>query len=143
MRMRDVLGPKGNEVFTVSGEATLLQAMREMVRRNVGSLMVVDGSAIRGIITERDLLRRAADDPLCLEVELVQEAMTTALLTAGLDDRLHAVMDVMTRNRVRHLPVLEDGALAGLVSIGDVVNACLEAAEFEKRQMQNYIQGMG
>ncbi|MEZ4416648.1 MAG: CBS domain-containing protein [Gemmatimonadota bacterium] len=142
MRMRDVLGPKGQQVFTISADATLHDAIRTLVQRNIGSLMVVAGGQICGIITERDILRRAAIAPAGLREDKVRDTMTGQLLTAGMDDGMHEAMDLMTRHRVRHLPIVENGEIRGLISIGDVVLACLNAVEFENQQMHNYIHGM-
>jgi CBS domain-containing protein len=147
MLLEDILRAKGSEVYTVEPDATLAQVIRELVRRNVGSLVVVasdptdDGQRVLGIITERDLLRAQASERLSLEERTVESVMTTDLVTASPDDRVEHAMGVMTENRVRHLPVLAGGRLLGIISIGDVVKAQHDELTMENHYMRHYIHG--
>lgn len=142
MKIRDVLRAKGHEVVTVSPDRTVLSAMRVLVQHNIGSVVVVEGDALQGILTERDVLRLGARDPDSLARTPVRDAMTTELVIGVPDDELSYVMEVMTRNRIRHLPVLDEGRLVGILSIGDVVNAVRTSVEVENRYLRDYIQGV-
>jgi CBS domain-containing protein len=113
-----------------------------MEHRIGGVVVERDGEPV-GILTERDVLRLGAEDPAQLETLSVDRAMTRELITGNLEQSLQRVMEVMTENRIRHLPIIEDGKLAGIVSIGDVVNAARRAAETENQQLRAYIHGAG
>jgi CBS domain-containing protein len=141
MRLREILQHKGCQVFTIRSSASLQDVVERLVAHNCGSLLVVDDGTLRGIITERDILRAAmaADRPLtrCL----VRDHMTADLVLAELDHDLAQTMGRMTEHRVRHLPVLENGQLVGIVSIGDVVKAQHDRLSMENHYLKNYIQG--
>lgn len=142
MKIRDVLAAKGTAVVTVSPSTSVVDAMAELVRHDIGAVVVVDG-AIRGILSERDLLRAAADDVTRLGTAKVQDLMTRDVITAAPDAEIHAVMDTMTARRFRHLPVVDhSGALCGIITIGDVVNALRRTVEAENRQLHAYIHGV-
>lgn len=139
MKISRILGEKGHDVHTIPPDRTVLEAMDVLVERDIGSLVVVDGDDLRGIITERDILRLGADGPERLSSVTVEEAMTSELVTCAPDDDVDAVMETMTRRRIRHLPVVEDDELRGLVSIGDAVKATLERVAEENRHLKEYI----
>ncbi len=143
MKIGDILRTKGREVATIAESQTVLAAARVLVERNIGSLVVTDGQRPVGIFTERDILRLTAREPGALESIQIGGVMTRDVVTADPDDSVASVMDVMTRNRIRHVPILAEGELAGIVSIGDLVNACRESAESENSQLRQYIQGVG
>ena len=124
-------------------QTTVLEAIRTLVDRNIGSLVVVDGERTIGIFTERDILRLAARSPGKLDATKVGDVMTRDPVTAALHDQFDDVMELMTRNRIRHLPVMDAGRLAGIVSIGDLVKACLDLTEQENVQLRDYIGGAG
>jgi CBS domain-containing protein len=142
MKIHDMLARKGRGVHTVGPGQTVAQAIRLLVNHGIGSLVVTEGGEIRGIITERDILRLADRSPEALGEIRVEEAMTRELIVAVPDDDVQHVMDVMTKNRVRHLPVVDGGRLHGIISIGDVVNAMRRDAEEENRHLKQYVQGM-
>lgn len=142
MTIRDILQSKGSNVVTVTPERTVLDAMRLLMRHRIGALLVTEGEEIRGIITERDVLRVGAEDPDALRTARVEDAMTADLVVGVAEDDLDYVMGVMTRNRIRHLPIVQDGRLAGILSIGDVVNACRSSVEAENRYLRDYILGV-
>ena len=141
MKIREILGAKGSDVVTAPPDVPVLDAMRVLVEHNIGSVVVVEDEEVSGILTERDILRLGARDPTELTNVTVREVMTTDLLVGTPEDDIHYCMDVMTENRIRHLPVIDGGELRGLVSIGDVVNACRRDAEQENRYLKDYIRG--
>lgn len=141
MKIRDILDCKGHEVVTTGGDQTVLAAMRTLVAHNIGSVVVTEGDEIQGILTERDVLRLGSEDPERLSDTLVQDAMTHELVVGVMDDSVEYVLDVMTKNRIRHVPIVHDNRLQGIVSIGDLVSACREAVEVENRYLRDYIQG--
>ena len=141
MTISDILSKKGREVVTIEPAPTVLEAMRLLVRYRIGAVVVVEGSEIHGILSERDILNLGAEDPSLLARRRVADVMTTDLITATPNDGLQHVMDLMTRHRIRHLPIIEDHQLTGIVSIGDVVNACRTSAEAENDQLREYISG--
>lgn len=139
MKLKDILGTKGHDVVTISPDRTVLQAIRTLVDHDIGSLVVMEDEQPVGIITERDILRltaRSAGELASLKVGAV---MTRDLVTATPDDELSGMMDVMTEKKIRHLPVMEGGRLAGIVSIGDLLNACRVEAEEENVHLKKYI----
>jgi CBS domain-containing protein len=153
MRIRDVLRQKGTEVITIEADRTVHDAVRKLNEHKIGALVVTDeGGEICGIITERDILRECGErcvrlmqarefgEPPC--PSLVKEVMTADLIIGVPDDDLEYVMGIMTKNRIRHLPVMDEGRLVGIISIGDVVNAHLERTEFENRLLRDYIHGV-
>lgn len=141
MKIEEILRTKGREVVTITGDRGVLEAARVLVDHNIGSLVVVEGRRPVGIVTERDLLRTTAARSSDLESIRVAEVMTREMITAGPGDRLREMMDVMTRQRIRHLPVIDDGELVGIISIGDLVNACRQSVEAENSHLREYIQG--
>jgi CBS domain-containing protein len=138
-----ILSRKGDSVVTIGPEATVLEAMRLLMQHRIGGVVVVRDEAPVGILTERDVLRLGAEDPGQLATTAVETAMTRELITGQPEESLHRVMEVMTDNRIRHLPIVVDGKLTGIVSIGDVVNAARRAAENENQHLRAYIHGAG
>ena len=143
MRIEEILRNKGHDVVTITESRSVLDAARALVDHNIGGLVVTEGERPIGILTERDILQVTARSPGELDSIEVGAVMTRDLITAKPEDRLTQVMDVMTENKVRHLPVLEGDRLIGIVSIGDLVNACRIVAEEENSQLRQYIHGAG
>lgn len=141
MKIHDILSRKGRGVHTVGPRQTVADAIRLLVKHGIGSLVVVESGEIRGIITERDILQLTDRDPSALATLRVEEAMTRELIVAVPDDDVQHVMGVMTKKRVRHLPVVDGGSLYGIISIGDVVNALRRDVESENQHLRNYVQG--
>lgn len=141
MKIQEILARKGHEVVTISPDRTIADAVRLLVEHGIGSLLVQDGSDIRGILTERDILRQVDRDPGAIGRLRVRELMESELIVGVPDDDVAYVMEIMTTNRIRHLPVVTDGALRGLISIGDVVNALRTSMESENRYLRQYVQG--
>jgi CBS domain-containing protein len=143
MRVKDILRDKGADVVTIGGTATVHDAIMRLNKHNIGSLVVTaENGIVVGIITERDILREVAER--CEEVKdrLVAEAMTRDVIIGVPGDDLAYVMGVMIKNRIRHLPVMDESGLVGIVSIGDVVNASLRKTKFENRMLKDYIHGV-
>lgn len=152
MRLKDILRQKGGDVVTIESDRTVHDAICRLNEHKIGALVVTgEGGEIAGIITERDILHQCGER--CLRVNesfaedegcpaMVRDVMTADLVIALPDDALDYAMGIMTKNRIRHLPVLEGGKLVGMVSIGDLVKASLEETEYENRQLKDYIYGV-
>jgi CBS domain-containing protein len=141
MTVREILQRKHEGVITISPAATVRDAMRLLVEHNVGAVVVVVGGTIRGILTERDLLRAGAEDPQRLLLGRVEDLMTQEVITASESMDLVEVMDIMTEQRIRHLPITRGEAMCGIVSIGDVVDYLRQSTEAENRYLHAYIAG--
>jgi CBS domain-containing protein len=142
MKIRQILDEKGSKVLAISPGATVMDALQLLVAEDVGSLVVLDDQAqVRGIITERDILRLTSRDPAALRRDSVEATMTTELIVAHSSDEVQRVMQTMTRKRIRHIPVVDQGALVGIISIGDVVNALRQEKEEENHHLREYVQG--
>jgi CBS domain-containing protein len=152
MQIRDILKVKGTEVVTIGPGQTIHDAINKLNEHGIGALVVTDeGAEIVGIITERDVLRVCGSNYANLYEPttqkepdypaLVQDAMTKELIIGIPGDDINYVMGIMSKNHIRHLPVLDNGSLKGIISIGDLVNARLEEKVFENRTLRSYIQG--
>lgn len=141
MRIREVLDRKGSEVVTVEPSLTVHGAMQVLVEHNIGAVIVTRDGRIEGILTERDVLRLAAEDARSLSTTLVGDVMTTELVVGVAEDQVNYAAGIMTANRIRHLPIVDGERLSGVVSIGDVVNAMKQEKEVENRYLRDYIQG--
>jgi CBS domain-containing protein len=135
--IRQLLDQKGRNKWSVRPDATVSDAVAEMANRNVGSLVVMDGAAFVGMVTERHLLRNAA----LPAATLVRDIMETRVLVARPEHSVEQCMALMTEKRVRHLPVLEGGDLIGIISIGDLVKSVIADQKFVIDQMEHYIHG--
>jgi CBS domain-containing protein len=140
MLVRTILAQKGTEVATIEPGATVADAVGQLGRERIGALVVSpDGRAIDGILSERDIVRGlASEGPIVLE-RAVSTLMTREVTTCVHDDTADALMGLMTDQRIRHLPVVEDGSLCGLVSIGDVVKARVGELQVEAQTLQDYL----
>ena len=141
MQISQLLRSKGKEVATVDGGESVRAALELLARHGVGALVVSsDGRHIEGIISERDVARGLHERGAELLTDPVSSVMTAEVHTCRPDAGVHDLARVMTDRRVRHVPVVEDGVLAGIVSIGDVVKARLDELETERAQLVDYIQ---
>jgi CBS domain-containing protein len=140
MYVKDILRDKGTEVYTVTPEATISNLVRELVEHRIGAAVVVDGDGdVVGVISERDIVYCIAKHGGgCLEGKVV-ELMTAKVITCAPDTAIDEVMNQMTERRIRHLPVIDQGRLAGIVSIGDVVKNRIASAEREVSLLREYI----
>jgi len=135
----EILEEKGTEVFTIDGEASVLDAVARMVEENVGSLLVTEAGEIAGIVTERDYLRRVTLPGLDDRETPVREIMTAPLIVVTPDTAVDECMALMTDRRIRHLPVAVGGEVVGLVSIGDLVKFTSRQQTFEIEYLTHYI----
>jgi CBS domain-containing protein len=136
-----ILHHKGGAVWTISPRATVFEAIRLLAQKNIGVLPVVEGERLVGIFSERDYTRKVALEGKTSHTTLVQEIISTDVFTARPDSTVDECLRLMTEHRVRHLPVLEDGRLSGIVSIGDLVNWIISAQNAAIDQMEAYLQG--
>lgn len=142
MTLLEILRAKGQVVHSIQPSATLMDVACKMGELNIGSLMVLDEQRrVVGIITERDILRAVANRRTTLASMTVEQHMTRDMVTATPQLELPEVMGLMTQRRIRHLPVLDNGELIGLVSIGDIVKSQHDALCLENHYLMSYIQG--
>ncbi|MFF4599995.1 CBS domain-containing protein [Amycolatopsis sp. CA-161197] len=140
MRIADLLRTKGAAVATVAPGTTVTELLAGLARHNVGAMVVVTPEgAIAGIVSERDVVRRLNDHGPTVLDGPVADIMTKLVASAGPDDSVDELSVLMTERRIRHVPVLEDGRLAGIVSIGDVVKSRIEQLEQSQEQLEAYI----
>jgi CBS domain-containing protein len=137
-----ILERKGRNVSTIAPDATVRAAAEALAAANVGALIVSpDGSTLVGIVSERDIVRRlAADGPALLD-QAVSALMQAEVLTCTGDANVDQLMHLMSEHRIRHLPVVADDAVVGIISIGDVVKTRVDELETEKSQLVDYIRG--
>jgi CBS domain-containing protein len=142
MRIQDVLRRKGTMVATIRPDKTVSDLLASLSTHGVGALVVsTDEQTVAGIVSERDVVRRLHEQGVGILDRPVEEIMTSSVHTCGPEDALHDIMRVMTLRRVRHVPVIVDQKLAGLVSIGDIVRHRIEELEDERSQLEHYISG--
>ncbi|WP_412068765.1 CBS domain-containing protein [Rubrivirga sp. IMCC43871] len=141
MTLASILDRSGGALVTIGPDATVFEAIGRMVEHNVGSILVTDDGALRGIFTERDYLRRIALEGRTSRETPVRDAMTADLVTVEPSATVDDCLALMTDRKIRHLPVLRDGALAGVVSIGDLVRARLDEARGEVEGLRHFVQG--
>lgn len=143
MNVDHILDQKGQSFHTVRPDQPVAEAVSAMMEHRIGALLVCEGDDLRGIVTERDILRTVDARPDGLAGLEVREVMNSELVSCapgdGLDEAMDRMMNNHTGRRVRHLPVLDNGVLAGIISIGDVVQALLTETRFENRLLKNYI----
>jgi CBS domain-containing protein len=142
MNVETILKAKGTAVVTIAPSATIAEAVTLLTRRRIGALVVsTDGREPLGILSERDIVNGLGTSGAGLLERRVDELMTRSVITCAPQDRLADLMALMTERRIRHLPVLQGGRLAGLVSIGDVVKNRLDEMEWESSSLKTYIAG--
>jgi CBS domain-containing protein len=143
MLLDDILKAKGGTVFAIHPGATLKDVVDRLVEHHIGSLVICEAGSIErgvlGIVTERDILRACASGHKPLDATRADEAMSTDLVTGTPDSTVEDTMGLMTERRIRHLPVLCEGKLVGMVSIGDVVKAQHDHLAMENHFMKDYI----
>lgn len=142
LKVSAILNAKGNEVATIAPDASIAVAADMLAQHNVGALVVSsDGRTVQGIVSERDLVRRLAGlGVACLEGS-VSELMISDVTTCTLESTCDELMKWMTQGRFRHMPVLVDGELAGIISIGDVVKSRLDELEVQAEALEQYVIG--
>jgi CBS domain-containing protein len=141
MRIADVLKSKGNEVATAAPSTTVAELLALLAEYNIGAVPVVDGDAVVGIVSERDIVRRLHSDGTGLLETATSEIMSGHVTTCAPGDAVADLAKIMTERRFRHMPVVVEGKLVGIVSIGDLVKARIDLLESEAEQLQSYIAG--
>lgn len=141
-KVKQLLKVKGDQVWTISKEATVLDGLRLMAEKNIGAVLVVEGGKPIGIFTERDYARKVGLALKPPDTTRIEDVMTRELITVAPNQSVNDCMALMTNHYIRHLPVVEKNRLVGIVSIGDVVRDIIEELEFLVRQLQNYINGL-
>lgn len=141
MLIAAILRAKGTEVVSVAPETTVADLLTELTRHGIGAAAVARDEALIGIVSERDVVRGIERQGADLLAAPVADIMTTDVHTCTPDDTVESVSEAMTRHRFRHVPVVSQGRLAGLVSIGDVVKSRLRVLEEDRAQLEAYIQG--
>ena len=139
--IRQILGIKGGEIWSVTPDETVYNAIRLMAEKNVGALMVLEGDHMRGIVSERDYARKVILKGKSSKETHVKEIMTSELITIGPDQSIEECMGLMTHKHIRHLPVVDNEKLMGVISIGDVVKAIISEKELTIKHLENYITG--
>ena len=140
--VRDVLEHKGNDVFSVHPDSSVLEALKILDARNIGALLVVDKhGSLKGIFSERDYARKIILQGKASAETHVTDVMTTQVYCVSPNQTIESCMALMTQKRVRHLPVLDGDTLVGVVSIGDIVKALLQEKDMLIEQLEHYIMG--
>lgn len=141
-KIKEVLDEKGADVFTVRPANTVYEAIQEMVNHNIGAVLVVsDEGKLAGIFTERDVLKQCVRRSDMLKTTRVESVMTTDLIIGLPGDEVDYIEGIMTANKIRHIPILEDGRIMGIISIGDLVKSSLKDIQYENRYLKDYIMG--
>lgn len=139
MKITEILRNKGADVTTIAPDITVRELITLLADHNIGAVVVSsDGSAVEGIVSERDVVRRLRSGAEMLDAA-VSDIMTSDVQTVSPTVTVHELSKLMTERRIRHVPVLVDGRLSGLVSIGDVVKSRIGELEFEREQLEHYI----
>ena len=139
--VQHLLDAKGGDLITVSPDATVLDAIKIMAERSIGSLLVMEKDELEGILTERDYARKVIVKGRASNSTAVREIMSTDIISAAPGESVNHCMEVMTRKKIRHLPVIDDGRVVGIVSIGDLVQAIISDQQEEIQQLEQYISG--
>jgi CBS domain-containing protein len=136
-----LLDSKGRDVVSISPDASVLDAIRLMSDKGIGALVVIDGDAVKGIVTERDYARKVILKGRASDTTKVREIMTTAVIATRSDESVEKCMNTMTNERIRHLPVVDEDKVCGIISIGDLVKAIIADQQQAIEQLEHYISG--
>ena len=139
--VKHLLDSKGRNIISIAEGASVLDAIKIMAERSIGSLLVMDGDELMGIVTERDYARKVIVKGRSSKSTQVGEIMTVDVCTASIDQTVNDCMTIMTERRIRHLPVVENGKVVGLISIGDLVQAIISDQQEAIEQLEQYISG--
>ncbi len=140
MTIAAILSGKGQDVITITGERTVRDAVALLSERRIGAVPVLEGGGVAGVFSERDVIRCLQREGAAALDKPVREVMTAPAITVGRGESALGALSLMTQRRIRHLPVVEHGALVGFVSIGDLVKHRIDRIEAEANQMRAYIQ---
>lgn len=142
-QVKDLVRIKGGDVWSVSPNTNVLDALRLMDEKDIGALLVTDKGMLVGIFSERDFARAIVETGTCVITAEVKEYMTTKVYTIAPSNSVEDCMQLMTAKKIRHLPVMENDDLAGVISIGDVVKEMIASKESTISTLENYIEGRG
>jgi CBS domain-containing protein len=137
--VRHLLEAKAPEIYAISPDAPMIDAIRLMAEKHIGALLVIQDGNLAGIVSERDYARKIVLQGRSSATTPVRDVMTADVRTVGLDDTAEHCMELVTNRRIRHLPVVVNGEVLGVVSIGDLVKAVIEDQQVELEQLQKYI----
>lgn len=142
-KVSKVIGKKEAGVLSVCPESAVFDAIEKMAAISAGTALVMDGEKLVGIISERDFIRKLYLKNKCGQGVTVKDIMSSNPTTVTPDDELDDCMSIMTEKRIRHLPVVEDGKVVGIISMGDIVKYLVDEKDFEIKNLQSYISGPG
>ena len=140
-RVKAILATKGNDIFSIAPDASVYDAIHLLAEKEIGALLVMDGPLMVGILSERDYARQIILKGRSSEETKVREIMTTNVLHATPDNDTGECMTIMTKNRIRHLPVIDDSEVVGVISIGDLVRSIIAEQESTIGDLRKYISG--
>ncbi len=139
--VQHLLDNKGRDIISISPDASVLDAIKLMADKGIGALVVIDGGDLKGIVTERDYARKVIIKGRASDTTPVADIMTADVITASSQQTVNECMEMMTTKKCRHLPVVDDGDLVGMISIGDLVQAIIADQQEEIEQLEHYISG--
>ncbi len=139
--VKQLLAAKGHEVLSISPDASVLEALQLMADKGVGALTVMEGENLAGVVSERDYARKIILKGRSSETTTVREVMTADVVTTTGEESVEKCMNMMTDSRIRHLPVVDDGQVTGIISIGDLVKAVIAHQKEEIEHLEHYIKG--
>jgi len=140
-RVKEILADKGNDIWSIGPDATVYDAIHLLAEKMIGALLVLDGDALVGVISERDYARNIILKDKSSRDTVVGDIMTKDVITVGPEEDVGACMTLMTDKRIRHIPVLRDGKLIGVLSIGDLVRAVIAEQQSTIVDLEKYISG--
>ena len=140
-RVKDILAVKGQDVWSIEPDASVYDAMKLMAEKEIGALMVTEGTKLVGLISERDYARKVILQGRASRTTQVKEIMTSRVVYAQPEQNIEECMALMTEKRVRHLPVIDGERLVGVISIGDLVKSIISEQQFIIEQLERYIRG--
>ncbi|OHT47168.1 MULTISPECIES: CBS domain-containing protein [Flavobacterium] len=139
MTVEQILNAKGKNVYSVLSTTTVYEALKVMGEKNIGAILVIDGSDLKGILSERDYARKIVLKDKSSKETFVHEIMESNIFSVKLSNKIEDCMELMSTKRIRHLPVLEDGIVVGIISISDVVKAIIEIQKDTINHLNSYI----
>ncbi len=139
MKVKEILSRKGNDIYSIRSDETVFNAIKKMSELKIGALLVIDNGDLKGMISERDYRDKVILKGRKSKTTEVNEIMSRQVFCVNVNDDIRVCMKIMTEKRIRHLPVLADGKLAGLISIGDVVKSVIDHQKVEIDSLRSYI----
>ena len=139
--VKHILDSKGTDIWCVSPEDSVLEAIKIMADKRIGALLVIDQEKLTGIVSERDYARKVILKGRSSESTKVREIMTSDLICTNPEDSVEDCMSLMTKNHIRHLPIIKDTKVVGILSIGDLVKSIIEEQDYTIKQLEMYITG--